>query len=60
MTPRTTLSWRVWVNSHAPAAPVRLPSSTKTTEKPSTKSVAPSTIRPRRAWSRSPPEMPVA
>ena len=30
MTPSTTLSWRVWVNSHAPAAPVRLPSSTKT------------------------------
>ena len=27
MTPSTTLSWRVWVKSQAPAAPVRLPMS---------------------------------
>ena len=60
MTPSTTLSWRVWVNSHAPAAPVRLPMRMKTTEKPSTKSTAPSTIRLRLASARSAPERPVA
>ena len=54
-------SSRCHVTSHSPTAPERAPSSTKTVEKPSTKSSEPRNIRPRRCgrlFARSAPREP--
>ena len=59
-TPSTMLISRMYSHSQSPSAPDRVPSATKTNEKPSTNSALPSTIRPRRADARSAPDSPVA